>query len=244
MPGGKNQRKQAEKKQQQQPQQQSKAKEEKPKAAPKKAPQPAQSQPAPSKSASASSGVSYGVYVKRLNFPGRDKDAIRSIFEPCGGKITDVRVRGQKYIIVWFDKEDAQKKAIAMSGTTQRGCTIRVLKAKIQPKTGGTAGAKTAYVTNLPGGCTAGQLSNHFKACGKLVKTRVYAGHYGFLYFRDHKAIAAAKKVAADTPFFGNTLNVRASTRTQKSDRQKDSKRRYEALLLRIGRQRKWTTFK
>jgi len=244
MPGGKKMNQKNKNKQQEQQQSQPKQQKEKEAPAPKKA---ASSAPKPAASAAKGKGKGsklFGVYVTRLNYAGRSKEDVRSIFKPCGS-IADVRIKGDRYIIVWFDKEESAAKAASnLNNTIQKGCTIRVVRAKAQPKTKNNTSATTAYVTNLPGGLTAGQLSNHFKSCGKLVKTRVYAGHYGFLYFRDNKSIAAAKKVAADTPLFGNTVTVRASNRTQKSDRQKDSKRRYEALLLRIGRQRKWTTLR
>mmetsp|Transcript_46503 Transcript_46503/g.64625 ORF Transcript_46503/g.64625 Transcript_46503/m.64625 type:complete len:230 (-) Transcript_46503:107-796(-) len=184
----------------------------------------------------------YGVYVTNLNFPGMDSDAVRSVFNKYG-KIAQLKIKKDTYVLVWFNTKEAADKALELNGKEVKGCKkISVETATAQPARAKSEYCTTAMVGGLPGGVTAAALSKHFEGCGKLVKCRVYAGGYGFLYFRTNAAVAAAIKVAKDQPLSGNTLTVRYSSRTQKGDRTKDNKQRLEACLLKKGRSKKWTS--
>eukprot|EP01006_Ploeotia_vitrea_P010093 TRINITY_DN25863_c0_g1_i1.p1 TRINITY_DN25863_c0_g1~~TRINITY_DN25863_c0_g1_i1.p1 ORF type:complete len:248 (-),score=60.54 TRINITY_DN25863_c0_g1_i1:53-769(-) len=195
-----------------------------------------------SKGSAGKGSTLFGVYVTKLNFPGMDNDAVRSIFNKYG-KIAQLKIRKDTYVIVWYDKAENASKALELNGKDVKGCKkISVVPATAQPARDKSTFATTAMVGGLPGGVTAAQLSKHFAGCGKLVKCRVYSGNYGFLYFRTNAAVTAAIKLAKEQPLNGKTVTVRYSSRTQKGDRKKDNKQRLEACLLKKGREKKWTS--
>eukprot|EP00992_Anisonema_acinus_P015438 TRINITY_DN9752_c0_g2_i1.p1 TRINITY_DN9752_c0_g2~~TRINITY_DN9752_c0_g2_i1.p1 ORF type:complete len:296 (+),score=69.80 TRINITY_DN9752_c0_g2_i1:70-957(+) len=199
-----------------------------PKAAP---PKP---KPAPSKKA----GI--GVCVRGLDFEGLCHETVKEAF-PQSGKITEVRLRHGKYVLLFYSSADAAQKALEFNGKTVKGCKVTVESLKqATPTRPREEYCSTLFVGELPGGVTKNQIRAHFSSAGKILKVRYYEKqHHGFVYFSNN---AEAKKAMAlaDVPFsFGkdpstkevvplswqHKLNLQYSLRTKAFDRKKAEKK-------------------
>eukprot|EP00995_Heteronema_vittatum_P008003 NODE_315_length_1490_cov_1269.042332_g228_i0.p1 GENE.NODE_315_length_1490_cov_1269.042332_g228_i0~~NODE_315_length_1490_cov_1269.042332_g228_i0.p1 ORF type:complete len:433 (+),score=240.10 NODE_315_length_1490_cov_1269.042332_g228_i0:86-1384(+) len=140
-----------------------------------------------------------GIYVKGLDFPGMSHETVREVFKQYQ-KITEVRLRHGKYVLVFFDNAAAAAKAVEMNDKTVRGNKITVQLAKrVAPTRPREEYCKTIWVSPLPGGTTAKQLKKHFHEAGKIIRIRVYKEkQMGFVYFEDNatmlKALAMGDK--------------------------------------------------
>lgn len=172
-----------------------------------KAPAKAASKPAPPKKGSASkpapkkeSGAA-GVIVKNLEFEGMCHETVTDIFK-SSGKISEIRLRHGKYVLIFFDSMTAAQRATDMGGKVVKGnkISVQMLK-KAKPTQPRAEYCTTVYAGNLPGGTTKRQLALHFKKHGKVDKVRLFkAKRCAFIYFADNAAARAAFGSAA-TPF-------------------------------------------
>eukprot|EP01083_Nonionella_stella_P145315 455096_1 len=65
-----------------------------------------------------------GVYVRQLNFDGMCKEALTELFAKSCGKVSEIRLRGDKYVLVFFENSTGAKKCLELSGKIVKGCKI------------------------------------------------------------------------------------------------------------------------
>eukprot|EP00757_Euglenozoa_sp_SAG-D1_P011013 gene11013-3314_t len=199
----------------------------------------------------ATGGASNGIYIKNLDFPGIDNAAVKELFTSAG-KIDAVKLRRNKYAIVWFNDAAGQKKALDFNGKTLKGKKITV-SASTKAKPAGVihgvtlynhdyvllliclphyaalnSTATTVFVNNLSKNAKKTQVSELFKDAGKIVKIKTYknktAGGCGFIYFESNAAAGKALKQTGSV-FMSQKLDVKLSVRTQALDAAKEKRR-------------------
>jgi RNA recognition motif-containing protein len=153
-----------------------------------------------------------GVYVKGLG--QASVDAIKTIFQ-AAGTITNVRVRRNKYAIVFFETQASVKKAIdQFNGKEVQGKEVSVTSAKAAPKTTNTTDAVTVFVSPVfRQNATRNQVREVFKNCGKITKLRTYRTNHAFVTFDSAAAAQKAIKDVNGTTFRNKKLLVKASIR-------------------------------
>jgi len=178
----------------------------------KTAPAKTTPQPKPAATSAAKPAVAgNGVYVKGLGLAS--VDAIKTIFQSAG-TITNVRVRRNKYAIVFFENQASVKKAIdQFNGKEVQGRELSVTSAKAAPKST-SAEPVTVFVSPIFRQNTKrNQVREVFKNCGKIVKLRTYRTNHAFVTFDSTAAALKAIKDINGTTFRNKKLLVKASVR-------------------------------
>jgi len=158
-------------------------------------------------------GGAFGVYVKGLDAYGLNHDTIRSAFGNAG-PISEIRLRGGKYAILFFQTQAGQKKALDLNGKNVLGKKITVEAAKAKPTRDRAEYATTVFVGHLPGAVTKDRVKQHFARFGNVIKVRVYdQKHVGFVYFDSNES--AKKALKLDEPLLNHKLDVKLSVRTK-----------------------------
>ena len=183
----------------------------------KAAAKPAAKQAAPAKAAAkpaASKPVSSGngVYVKGLG--NADVDAVKALFANAGA-ISQVRLRRNKFALVFFESAASVKKAVdSFNNKTVQGQTITVSAAKTSPKADAHEGSKTVFASPLfRTNTTRNQMRAVFEGCGKITKLRTYRGNYAFVTFDTAAAAAKAVQSKNGQTFHNKKMLVKLSTR-------------------------------
>eukprot|EP01098_Paradermamoeba_levis_P010298 TRINITY_DN4324_c0_g4_i1.p2 TRINITY_DN4324_c0_g4~~TRINITY_DN4324_c0_g4_i1.p2 ORF type:complete len:219 (+),score=50.09 TRINITY_DN4324_c0_g4_i1:89-745(+) len=179
------------------------------KAAPAAKPAAKAAAPAPAVKAAAGNGV----YVRGLGDAG--VDAVKAIFAPAGN-VADVRLRRNKFAIVFFEATASVKKAIdAFNGKDIKGHPVTVVSAKSAPKPAKSgANATTVFVSPLfRQNTTRAQIRGIFEGCGKITKLRTYRNNFAFVTFDSAANAAKAIKEKNGATFRNKKLLVKASIR-------------------------------
>ena len=177
-------------------------------AAPKAAAKPAAKAAAPK----AAAPTGNGAYVKGLG--AADVDAVKAIFA-VAGKITDVRLRRNKFALVHFENAAGVAAAISkFNGKDVKGAKLSVVAAKAGPKVDARLTSKVVFVTPIFAQATCRkQVRALFATCGKVAKLKTYRNNFAFVYFAD---AASAKKCLAEkngATFNGRKITVKPSVR-------------------------------
>lgn len=198
-------------------------------AAAKPAEKPAAAKPAEKpaaaakKTAAATSNT--GVYVKGLGNAG--SDVAKAFFEKAG-KITDFRIRRNKYAIFWYDNSASVKKAVeTLNNKDFNGAKLAVSAAKAAPKPDEHQGSKVVFASPLfRESTTRKQIFALFGSCGKIVKLRTYHNNTAFIYFDSAAAAQKAIKDKNGSQYQNKTLVVKESVRSIDRDNKKEAQRR------------------
>lgn len=179
------------------------------KAAATKAAAPAPKAAAPAAKA-ANVGAGNGVYIK--NFGKASVEEVKKTLAGCGN-IADVRLRRNKFALVWFDGAAGAKKAIdSFNGKSVNGKQLTVVASRASPKPDNKAGAVSVFVTPVFRQCTTrNKVRELFKAAGKVVKLRTFRKNFALVKFENAAAAAKAVKDVNGTQFFNKTLIVKPS---------------------------------
>jgi RNA recognition motif-containing protein len=180
------------------------------KAAPAKQAAAPQPKAAAAKPAAASSGN--GIYVKGLGQASVDE--VKALFA-AAGNVTNVRLRRNKYAIIFFDNAAASKKAIdQFNNKDVKGHTVTVTSAKAAPTTSKTQDTVTVFVSPLfRQNTTRNQVREVFKNSGKITKLRTYRNNYAFVTFDSAASAAKAVKDVNGTVFRNKKLLVKPAIR-------------------------------
>jgi hypothetical protein len=183
------------------------------KAAAKPAAKPAAAKPAAAAPKKAAAPAGNGVYVKGLGDASvQDATAIFG----AAGKVTDVRLRRNKYAIVHFDNAAAVKRAVdTFNNKDVKGNKPSVVAAKSGPKADKHVGSSVVFVSPLfRQGTSKKQVRELFAPCGKIAKVHTYRNNFAFIYFADAAAAQKAIKDKNGATFNGKKLLVKASVKT------------------------------
>jgi len=152
-----------------------------------------------------------GVYVRGLGDAG--VDAVKAIFAPAGN-VADVRLRRNKFAIVFFETTASVKKAIdSFNGKEVKGREVTVVSAKSAPKARRTTSA-TVFVSPLfRQNTTRAQIRGIFEGAGKIIKLRTYRSNYAFVTFDSAASAAKAIQAKNGATFRNKKLLVKASIR-------------------------------
>jgi RNA recognition motif-containing protein len=160
--------------------------------------------------AAVQAGAGNGVYVKGLG--PADVDAVKAIFA-AAGNVVDVRLRRNKFAIVFFDNAAAVKKAVdTFNNKEVKGHTLSVAAAKAGPKV--QKSTATVFIAPLfRQNTTRNQIRAIFEGCGKITKLRTYRTNFAYVTFEN--AAAAQKAIASKNgqTFRNKKLTVKQSTR-------------------------------
>jgi len=182
------------------------------KAAPAAKPAAKVAAPAPA-AASKPAAAGNGVYVRGLG--DASVEAVKAIFAPAGN-VADVRLRRNKFAIVFFEATASVKKAIdAFNGKDVKGHEVSVVAAKSAPKARkNLASATTVFVSPLfRQNTTRAQIRGIFEGCGKITKLRTYRNNFAFVTFDSAANAAKAIKEKNGATFRAKKLLVKASIR-------------------------------
>lgn len=166
-------------------------------------------------------------------------DTVKAAFKNLP-KITEVRLRHQRFVMLFFASAEAAQKALLLNGKTIKGNKISVepLK-KATPTRDRKTYCTTVYVGGIKGRTVKKQLLRHFAAAGEIDKVKIYMRPkvHAFVYF---KSVAAAGKAVsmANIPFCYSrpncktpnkfrqkvTLDIKLSIRTRAFDKMRDRK--------------------
>lgn len=153
-----------------------------------------------------------GVYVRGLGDAG--VDAVKALFAPAGN-VADVRLRRNKFAIVFFEAAGSVKKAIDSFHTKEiKGREVTVVAAKSAPKAASKVSATTVFVSPLfRQNTTRAQIRGIFEGCGKITKLRTYRNNFAFVTF--DSAASATKAITSKhgSTFRNKKLLVKASVR-------------------------------
>jgi len=176
--------------------------------APKAAAKPAAKQVA----ASSPAGTANGVHIKGLT--KESVDDVKKLLAGCGN-VTNVRLRRNKYALVWFDSAAGTKKAIeSFNGKTVNGRQLAVHGARAAPKADKHIGAVTVFVSPIFRQITTrNQVRGLFAGAGKITKLRMYRQNFAFVRFDSAASAANAIKTVNGKQFFNKTLLVKPSVR-------------------------------
>jgi hypothetical protein len=176
--------------------------------APKTAPKPAAKQVA----ASSPAGTANGVHIKGLT--KESVDDVKKLLAGCGN-ISSVRLRRNKFALVWFDGAAGAKKAIeSFNGKTVNGKQLSVHGSRASPKADKTIGAVTVFVSPIFSQMTnRKQVRDLFSGAGKITKLRLYRQNYAFVRFDSAASASNAIKNVNGKQFFNKQLTVKASVR-------------------------------
>ena len=166
-----------------------------PKAAAKPAAKAAAAKPAASKPTTAKTVSSgNGVYVKGLG--DADVAAVKALFANAGA-VSQVRLRRNKFALVFFESAASVKKAVdSLNNKEVQGKTVTVTAAKTSPVTAASEGSKTVFAGPLfRTNTTRNQMRAIFDGCGKITKLRTYRQNYALVTF--DSAASAAKAVSS-----------------------------------------------
>ena len=182
--------------------------------APKEAAKPA---PAPEKKAAPAASAGNGVYVKNLGDAG--VESVTAIFSAAGA-VSGVRLRRNKYAIVFFQQAASVKKAIeTFNGKDLKGQKLSVVAAKSGAKADKKADSKVVFVAPIfRGNTTKAQAKALFAGCGKITKMRTYHNNCAFVYFDSAAAAQKAVKDKDGQTFKNNKLRVKLSGRSAERD--------------------------
>eukprot|EP01062_Namystynia_karyoxenos_P044936 TRINITY_DN33264_c0_g1_i2.p2 TRINITY_DN33264_c0_g1~~TRINITY_DN33264_c0_g1_i2.p2 ORF type:complete len:228 (+),score=95.04 TRINITY_DN33264_c0_g1_i2:79-762(+) len=218
------------------------------KPAAKKAAEPKAEKKAPAAAAPAkASGSGKGVYVKGLSYDGMSHTSIKAHFRDCG-EIKEIRMRGKKYCLIFFENDNGANKAQQLNGSTMKGNKITVEAAtRAKPSPNRAETSRTVFVGNLPrmnrkSGKNA--LKKEFQKYGTVVKVRSYQAGHGFVYFKDNasakKAVSGADGQALSAPFPSKRkVSVRYSIRTKELDQKKHQARLDRIAFLKAAKKAK-----
>jgi len=193
----------------------------------------AKSAPAAAKKAApANKGSDAGVYIKNLNGPDVTTEQIKSLFGSCG-KITEIRLRRNKYVLVFFDNQNAAKKALEFNGKQMKGSKISVELAKAKSHRKREEYCTTAFIGHLPGCTSKKHLSELCKGFGTIIRIRNYrAKRHAFVYFQDVSAANKAVQSLNGKDYHQTKLSAKLSVRTKEADRVTYHRRIERATLL------------
>lgn len=160
----------------------------------------------------APAGAGNGVYVKGLG--DANVEAVKAIFS-AAGNVTSVRLRRNKFALVFFETQAGVKKAVdAFNNKEVKGKTLTVSSAKAAQKSDAHVGTATVFVAPLfRQNTTRSQIRGIFAGAGKILKLRTYRGNYAFVTF---DSTASAQKAISEkngTTFRNKKLLVKASVR-------------------------------
>jgi RNA recognition motif-containing protein len=186
------------------------------KAAAKAAPAKAQAAAPAAKKAAAPTPVAAGngVYIKGLT--NESVAEVKTLFASAGN-IADVRLRRNKFAIVFFESNAGATKAIQQFNGKAVGAAnknISVSAARAAPKKDAKAAAVTIFVSPIFRQSTSRkQVRKLFESSGKITRLRTYRKNCAFVTFETAAAAAAAVKNVAGTKFQNKNLVVKASVR-------------------------------
>lgn len=189
------------------------------------APAPAAKAAAPAaKAAGKLKASGTGVYVKGWGAGG--VEVAKALFASCG-KVTEVRLRRNRYAIVFFDNAASTKKAVdSFNNKEVQGRKLEVSVSKSAPKGDKKANATVVFVSPVfRQSTTRKQLLGLFAKSGKVAKLRTYRRNYAFVYYNDAATAAKAVKELNGSKFQNKTLIAKLSSRTAA----KDKKKKFEA---------------
>jgi len=193
---------------------------------------PAKAAPAAKKATAANKGSDAGVYIKNLNGPDVTTEQIKSLFGSCG-KITEIRLRRNKYVLVFFDNQNAAKKALEFNGKQMKGNKISVELAKSKSHRKREEYATTAFIGHLPGCTSKKHLSELCKPFGTIIRIRNYrAKRHAFVYFQDVAAANKAVQALNGKEYHQTKLSAKLSVRTKGVDQHTYQRRIERATLL------------
>ena len=190
------------------------------KAPAKPADKPAAAKPAAEKKPAAkapAAGAGNGVYVKGLG--DANVEAVTGIFA-AAGDVSGVRLRRNKYALVWFANGASVKKAVdTFNNKELKGKTLSVAAAKSGPKADNKGASKVVFVAPIfRGNTTRDQAKALFAGCGKIAKLRTYRNNSAFVYFSSSAEAQKAVKDKDGQTFKNVKLRVKLSARSAERD--------------------------
>jgi len=188
--------------------------------------------PAAKKATPSNKGSDAGVYIKNLNGPDVTTEQIKSLFGSCG-KITEIRLRRNKYVLVFFDNQNAAKKALEFNGKQMKGSKISVELAKSKSHRKREEYCTTAFIGHLPGCTSKKHLTEICKPFGTIIRIRNYrAKRHAFVYFQDVAAANKAVQALNGKEYRQTKLSAKLSVRTKGADQHTYQRRIERATLL------------
>jgi len=157
--------------------------------------------------AAAPAGAANGLYVKGLK--NESVADVKALFPG----VTDVRLRRNKFALVWFDTPASAKKAQeTFNGKEFNGATLSLVAAKASPKPKSYAASATVFVSPVfRASTTRKAVREQFAGVGKVKKLKMYRKNFAFVTFAAPAEAQKAVKEINGKAFQGKTLIVKAA---------------------------------